>query len=181
MNTKEFNYIRSFKKVLKRQVPFNIIEESDSSVLLETAPLCIGWFGTFFDVFVNSEGLFNIRFFPAGKIPKKNIPMFRDICSNTAGKISNIKLIINEDDFLTVSYETLLPDNEKIIETELKKAFGLLNCFYKVKLPPVMDAYWKTINKSESTEIVFDEDDDFNYEDDENNDFNDEDDDLSDE
>lgn len=159
MSAKAFNYIKSFKKVLKKHVSFNIIEESDSSAMIETTPLCIGWFGTFFEISVNSEGFYSMQFYPGGKIPEENINLFRHICAIESVRMNNVKLFINEDNFLKISYDALLPDSEMLIDRELRNAFGLLNFIYKNMLPPVMLAYWKSLNKFDSNSLIDDEDD----------------------
>lgn len=147
MNTKEFDYIGTFRKLLKKHKAYVSEKPCDGDFFFETSQICIGRLMTSFTIFIGRTGFMQIRYYPSGAIPSECSARLKETILKAAPIVQCLKVFTDKDDFITVTYDTILPADEKLIENELDDALGLINYAYSKMLPAVMLEYWQGVKR----------------------------------
>lgn len=143
MDNMRFDYEGSVQRFLEKAGICMSCNKREKSTVFETGLLNIEEFRSSFNICVNNNGVIIVYFPISGVIPKDCLMQIKEKLLSEMGKIHLVKLFIDGDDMIVVSYESQLPDNEELTGEEILNAFHLFKFAYITYLPKVMKLYWE--------------------------------------
>lgn len=149
MSEKNFDYIGAVREVLKSN---NLLAEAidqEHRSIFETGTTKVKKFRNSFKMSINDEGWF-ITYCPmAGKIPERIMTEFMTEMLSQTDKLASLKLYVDTSGMLMASYETLLPDDPEILESEVFNSMTVLDMAYASCMPRLMQLYWSAMEEDD--------------------------------